>query len=66
MLRNGDIVKGSSSELFLIDHQHRRWISDPSSLLFLNSHSWAAVRLVADEEIQQLPQGRPILSILDV
>jgi hypothetical protein len=34
MLKNGDIVKGSSPEIFLIDRQRRRWISDPTTLLF--------------------------------
>ena len=65
MFKDGDIVKGSSPTLFLIDGQRRRWISDPRSLLFLSPRGWAAVREVADEEIQRLPEGRPLTSFLD-
>ena len=65
MLKDGDIVKGSSSALFLIDGQRRRWISDPMSLLFVSPRGWAAVREVEDEEIQRLPEGRPLISYLD-
>ena len=65
MLKDGDIVKGSSPALFLIDGQRRRWISDPMSLLFVSPRGWAAVREVADEEIQRLPEGRPVISYLD-
>lgn len=65
MLRDGDIVKGSSPTLFLIDGQRRRWISDPLLLLVVTPQGWAAVREVGDDEIGRMPEGRPLTSCLD-
>jgi hypothetical protein len=59
----GDLVKSiSQPEVYLIDSGQRRWIPDPSTLLSIST--WEKVKVTTDAEINVIPVGAPIPSVL--
>jgi hypothetical protein len=59
----GDLVKGQSTPaIYLIEGGTRRWIPDPATLE--SRWSWSQVQTLPDAEVDAIPMGTPIPSVI--
>ncbi|TDG28115.1 hypothetical protein E2C05_21280 [Paracraurococcus ruber] len=63
-LAEGSVVKGSGAEVYVVLGGQRRWIVSEQALN-ASYGGWAAVRNVADAELNALPLGAPVGTIPD-
>jgi hypothetical protein len=52
----GKLLKGSSTEVFLLERGKRRWIPDEATFNAMGL-DWQAVRVISDELLNSIPRG---------
>ena len=62
VIRDGLVFKGSGSEIYVLQDNHRRWISSLDAFNYYG-YRWEQVKLVDEDFLAQFPDGPP-LSIL--
>lgn len=62
VIRDGLVLKGSGDEIYVLENNHKRWISSLDAFNYYG-YRWEQVNLVDDAFLDQFPNG-PALSIL--
>ncbi len=62
VIRDGLVLKGSGEEIYVLENNHKRWISSLDAFTYYG-YRWEQVNLVDDDFLAQFPSG-PALSIL--
>jgi len=62
VIRDGLVLKGSGDEIYVLEDNHKRWISSLDAFDYYG-FQWEQVNLVDDDFLDQFPSG-PALSIL--
>jgi hypothetical protein len=62
VIRDGLVLKGEGDEIYVLEDNHKRWISSLDAFDYYGFH-WEEVNLVDDAFLDQFPSGPP-LSIL--
>ncbi len=63
IIRDGLVLKGSGPEIYVLEDNHKRWISSLAAFERLG-YTWEEVHLVEDAFLQQFPEGRPLHVLL--
>ena len=63
IIRDGLVLKGSGPEIYVVEDNHKRWISSLAAFERLG-YTWEDVHVVEDAFHQQFPEGRPLHILL--
>ncbi len=63
-IQDGDLIKGTPSEVWLIEYGTRHWIPDPPTLLA--TWDWADVKVVPDSDVMAIPRSYDLTSALKI
>jgi hypothetical protein len=58
------LIRASGGEVYVMESCQRRWIPDPATLETILPGGWNDVRSFPDNDINDIPEGTPIPSIL--
>jgi hypothetical protein len=56
----GDLLIGAGPEVYYYNGKRRRWVPDPTTLVLVDTRGWAAVKRVAQTDLDPIPVGRAL------
>lgn len=59
VIRDGLVLKGEGEEIYVLENNHKRWISSLEAFEFYG-YSWEQVNQVDDDFLEQFPTGPPL------
>lgn len=63
IIRDGLLLKGSGPEIYVLDNNHKRWISSLDAFAHYG-YTWDEVHIEEDAFLRQFPDGRPLHVLL--